>query len=122
MVDYTLDEVMSDDLAVHAIPRGFEEYNFYTKAYQESFLALIREFYLCGKPIASVCTGAFPLAKSGVLAGKKGTTYNRDPANHKVLHDLGVTVVNKSIVVDVNLIISWNPATAMGLSLLYWHT
>ena len=43
---------------------GFEEYGFYEEAYKEPTLELIRSFAAAKKPIASVCVGTFPVAKS----------------------------------------------------------
>jgi 4-methyl-5(b-hydroxyethyl)-thiazole monophosphate biosynthesis len=75
IVDFTLDEVNADDFHALAIPGGFVEYDFYKDAYNEKFLELIREFNQKDKLIASICTGALPIGKSGILTGKKGTTY-----------------------------------------------
>ena len=76
VVDLTIDEVNVDDFKALAIPGGFEEYGFYDDAYQEVFLEFIRNFYYKDKIIASICVGALPLGKSGVLEGKNATTYN----------------------------------------------
>lgn len=77
IVDYTFDEVNIDEYDALAIPGGFIEYDFYNDAYNEHFLEILREFDKKGKIIASICVAALPLGKSGVLKGRKGTTYNK---------------------------------------------
>ena len=119
IVDYTLDEVNIDDYEALAIPGGFIEYDFYNDAYSEEFLEIIRGFDRKGKVIASICVAALPLGKSGILKGRKGTTYNkRDGIRQKQLKDFGVEVINQPIVIDRNIITSWNPATAMEVALI----
>ena len=76
ILDYLIEEIEINDFDALAIPGGFEIYNFYNDAYDEKFLDLIRRFRADNKTIASICVGALPLGKSGVLKGKKGTTYN----------------------------------------------
>lgn len=117
-VDLTIDKVNVDDFDALAIPGGFTEFNFYRDAYDERFLELIRIFNSKQKTIASVCTGALPIAKSGVLNGRAGTTYNRNPQRHETLRSYGVYVVNEPVVVDKNVITSWNPSTAMDVAFL----
>jgi len=116
IVDLTIDEIEAGDFDALAIPGGFDEYNFYNDSYDEKFLELIRKFNSGNKIIASVCTGALPVGKSGVLNGRNGTTYNRNPQRHETLRSLGVNVINKPIVVDKNIITSWNPSTAMEVA------
>ena len=117
IVDYTIDEVNVDDFDALAIPGGFTEYDFYKDAYDEKFLYLIREFNKKGKIIASVCVGALPIGKSGVLKDGNGTTYNkRDGIRQKTLAEFGVNVINQPIVIDENIITSWNPSTAIGVA------
>lgn len=118
IVDLTIDEINVDDFDALAIPGGFDEYNFYRDAYNEKFLDLIRKFDTRNKIIASVCTGALPIGKSGVLNGRNGTTYNRNPQRHETLQNYGVIVVNEPVVVDKNVITSWNPSTAMDVAFL----
>jgi 4-methyl-5(b-hydroxyethyl)-thiazole monophosphate biosynthesis len=116
IVDLTIDEIEADDFDALAIPGGFDEYGFYRDAYNDKFLELIRKFNSGNKIIASVCTGALPIGKSGVLNGRDGTTYNRNPLRHETLRSFGVNVINKPVVVDKNVITSWNPSTAMEVA------
>jgi protein deglycase len=118
LVDFTVDEIKVEEFDALAIPGGFEQYHFYRDAYSKEFSNLIREFNEQKKPIASICTGAFPVAKSGILNGKKGTTYNKNPLRQQNLRNLGVNVVNSPIVVEGNIITSWNPSTAMDVAFL----
>ena len=118
IADYLIDEIRAEDFDALAIPGGFEEYGFYQDAYDERFLSLIREFKKQDKIIASICVGALPLGKSGVLKGKKGTTYNQKPVRQETLKSFGVDVINQPIVADSRMITSWNPSTAMEVAFL----
>ncbi|MXV37798.1 DJ-1 family protein [Flavobacteriaceae bacterium Ap0902] len=118
IVDFTINEINVEDYDALAIPGGFEDFNFYKEAYSDEFSDLINAFYEKNKTIASICTGAFPIAKSGVLNGKEGTTYNLNPVRHNQLKEMGVLVKNLPIVVSDNIITSWNPSTAMDVAFL----
>jgi 4-methyl-5(b-hydroxyethyl)-thiazole monophosphate biosynthesis len=116
-VEVKVDRVMADvdvnNYDALAVPGGFAEFGFYEEAYSEPFLQLLRDFDASGKPIASVCVGALPLGKSGVLSGRRGTTYHlRDGYRQKELAAFGVNVVNEPVVVDGNVITSYCPQTA----------
>ncbi len=115
-VDITINEVNVDDFDALAIPGGFAEFNFYRDAYDERFLELIRTFNSKNKIIASVCTGALPIGKSGILNGCSGTTYNRNFVHHETLRSYGVNVINEPVVVDKNIITSYNPSTALEVA------
>lgn len=113
IVDKIIDEINVDEYEALAIPGGFGEFGFYEEAYDERFLKLIREFNAKGKTIASICSGAFPVAKSGVLKGRKGTTYHlKNGYYQEKLKEFGVNVVNEPVVVDANIITSYCPETA----------
>jgi len=117
IADVTVDEINIDDYDALAIPGGFIEYNFYDEAYSEPFLDVIRKFNEKGKIIASICVGALPVAKSGVLKRRYATTYNkRDGVRQKTLGEFGVNVINQPIVEDGNIITSWNPSTALDVA------
>lgn len=116
-VDYTVDEIDVEEFDAIAIPGGFEIYDFYEDAYSDKFLNLIQEFKKQNKIVASICVGALPVGKSGILTGKKGTTYN-SPIRREALKEFGVNVIHAPIVVDDNIITSWNPSTAIDVALL----
>lgn len=113
LVEKTIDEIDVNDYDALAIPGGFEEYGFYEEAYDEKFLKLIREFDKQGKIIATICVAALSVGKSGVLNGRRATTYHLKGAyRQKQLKEFGVNVVNEPIVVDKNIITSYCPETA----------
>lgn len=113
VVDKTIDEISVDEYDALAIPGGFEEFGFYEEAYDERFLQLIRDFDSQKKIIASICVGALPLGKSGILKGRRATTYHlQDAYRQKQLAEFGVNVVNEPVIVDENIITSYCPETA----------
>lgn len=112
-VDTLIDEIDVNEYDALAIPGGFQEYGFYDEAYNENTLQLIKSFYKADKPIASVCVAAFPLAKSGILKGKKATTYHlRGGYRRDELEAFGVTLGDKWMEVDGRIITSSCPKTA----------
>ena len=117
LVEKTIEEINVYDYDALAIPGGFEEYGFYEEAYDEKFLNLIREFDKNNKIIATICVAALPVAKSGILKGRKATTYHlKDGYRQKQLKEFDVDVVNEPIVVDKNVITSYCPETAPGVA------
>ncbi|WP_319592003.1 DJ-1/PfpI family protein [uncultured Draconibacterium sp.] len=117
MADYLIDEVNVKEFDALAIPGGFEVYNFYVDAYSDKFLDLIRAFKANDKIISSICAGALPIGKSGLLTGKNGTVYP-SPVRREALKSFGVNVLDQPVVIDDNIITSWNPATAFDVALL----
>lgn len=117
IVDCIIDEVDVNAFDALAVPGGFEVYGFYNDAYDSRFLDVIRRFREEEKTIASVCAGALSLGKSGVLKNKKGTTYN-SAVRREALQGFGVQVMNQPVVMDDNMITSWNPSTAIDVAFL----
>lgn len=117
IVDYLIEDIDVTDFDSLAIPGGFEVYGYYNDAYNDKFLDLIRKFRTNNKIISSICVGALPLGKSGVLKDKKGTTYD-SAVRRDELKEFGVNVINQPIVIDDNMITSWNPYTAIDVALL----
>ena len=117
IVDKTIGEINVDEYDALAIPGGFGEFGFYEEAYDKRFLKLIKEFDAKGKIIATVCSGAFPVGKSGVLKNRKATTYHlKNGYWQKKLKEFGVNVVNEPMVVDGNIITSYCPETAPNVA------
>ncbi|MGE5628935.1 MAG: DJ-1/PfpI family protein [Solirubrobacterales bacterium] len=118
--EINLNDVNTSNFDALAIPGGFEEAGFYEDAYNEDFLNIIKEFDRQGKIIASVCVGALPVAKSGVLNNRFGTTYNLgDGKRQKELAEFGVKVLkDEPIVLDKNIITSYNPSTAFDVAFM----
>lgn len=111
-------EVSVHEFDALAIPGGFEEAGFYEDAYSEEFLDIIRKFDKAGKIIASICVAALPIGKSGVLDGRKATTYNLSSGKRqRQLSEFGVNVIcDEPIVVDKNIITSYNPSTSFDVA------
>jgi 4-methyl-5(b-hydroxyethyl)-thiazole monophosphate biosynthesis len=116
ITDFTLNEVNVNDFDALAIPGGFEIYGFYNDAYNEKMLEMIRQFDYKNKIIASICVGALPLGKSGILKNRNGTTYQGERV--KQLKDFNVNIINEPIVIDRNIITSWNPSTAINVAFI----
>ena len=101
-----------------AIPGGFEKYGYYNDAYSEEVEELIQRFVELKKPIATICVGALPVAKAGVLNGCRGTTYHlMEGKRRRQLSEFGVQVVDAPIVHSNNIITSTSPATAVEVAL-----
>lgn len=121
-MDKLISEISADDFDALAVPGGFEEYGFYEEAYSEAFPELIRSFDRQNKPIAAICTDALPLGKSGILKGRKATTYHLQGAHwQKQLAALGMNVVNERIVIDGNVITSYCSKTAPHVAFELLH-
>lgn len=121
IVDKLIEEVIVEEYDALAIPGGFEEFGFYEEAYNEKLLQLIRDFDAQKKIIATVCVGALPLGKSGILNGRKATTYHKkNKYRQKQLEEFGAQIIDKPIVIDGNIITSYCPQTApyVGFALL----
>jgi 4-methyl-5(b-hydroxyethyl)-thiazole monophosphate biosynthesis len=111
------EKINVQDFNALAIPGGFEKAGFYEDAYNEIFLNLIRKFDKQGKIIASVCVGAMPVGKSGVLKGRNATTYDLlDGLRRNQLADFGAKVQDERIVIDKNIITSTGPSTGLDVA------
>lgn len=118
IMDMLVDDIDVNDYDALAIPGGFQEYGFREEAFDTKTLELIRKFNSQNKPIASICVAAFALAKSGILNGRKATTYhllNGARQKELALYE-GIIVINEPIVIDGNIITSYNPQTASGVA------
>ena len=112
-VDVLLKDVCADEYDALAIPGGFEEFGFYEEAFSKELSDVINTFNDQHKIIASVCVAALALAHSGILTGKKATTYHlNNGQRQKQLAEYGVEIVNEPVVKTENIITSYCPQTA----------
>lgn len=117
--DILLDDVCIEDYDALAIPGGFEEYGFYEDAFSEQAVRLIQEFNDCGKMIATICVAALALGNSGILKGKKATTYHLNNGHRqKQLAEYGAIIVNEPVVRVENIITSYCPQTGPAVAFL----
>jgi 4-methyl-5(b-hydroxyethyl)-thiazole monophosphate biosynthesis len=117
-VDRRCSEIRAADFDALAIPGGFESFDFYMDAFSPAVQALIGQFAGLEKPIAAICVGALPLAKSGALRGRRATTYHlMDGRRKRQLSDLGAIVSDDMLVEDGPFITSSSPATAVEVAL-----
>ncbi|MEO0340495.1 MAG: DJ-1/PfpI family protein [Bacteroidota bacterium] len=117
-VDLLVSEVDPSDYSALAVPGGFEIFGFYKDAFSLPFQELIQQFNEDQKIISSICTGALPLAKSGILNNRPATTYNHSGKERQIqLAGLGAKVIpDQPIVIDGNVTTSWSPVTAMEVA------
>jgi 4-methyl-5(b-hydroxyethyl)-thiazole monophosphate biosynthesis len=112
-----LDEVRAEDFDALAIPGGFGEYGFDESALTEAVATLIRRFAELEKPIAAICTGAIPVAGSGVLQGRMATTYHlMGGRRRRQLAELGAEVIDRPVVRDGSITTSAGPSTAVEVA------
>lgn len=117
VVDRLLEEANAGDYDALAIPGGFGDKGFWSEAWNEKFLALIREFDEQKKPIAAVCVASLALGKSGILNGRRATTYHLEGGRRlRELKNLGARVLDERIVLDGNIITSQSPETAVDVA------
>jgi len=115
--DIQIGDLSADEFDALAIPGGFQKAGFYNDAYSEEFLDVIRGFAAAGKPVAAICTGGLPVARSGVLGGRRATTYHLlDGVRREEMAGMGVSVVDEPIVTDGAFVTSTSPATATDVA------
>jgi len=117
--ELAFDKINVKDYDALAIPGGFETAGYYEDAFDERFLNLIRSFDQQGKIIASVCVGALPVGKSGVLKNRNATTYDLDDLNvsrRRQLAAFGAVVKDERVVIDKNIITSTGPSTGLEVA------
>lgn len=118
-VDVLLEDICIDEYDALAIPGGFEEFGFYEEAFSEKLCDVINKFNCQHKLIATVCVAALALAHSGILTGKRATTYHlNNGIRQKQLAEYGVEIVNEPVVKTDNIITSYCPKTAPDVAFI----
>lgn len=110
-------EINPADYDALAIAGGFEKAGFYTDAYDERFLDVIRVFDQHKKYIAAICVAALPLGKAGILKNRPATTYGLPNGERQdQLQAFGAVLQLAPLVVHENIITSSGPNTAVDVA------
>jgi len=72
----------------------------------ENVVSFVREFHASGKPMAVICHGPWVLVESGVVRGKRLTSW---PTLETDIRNAGGEWVDNEVVVDGNLVTSRKP-------------
>jgi protease I len=103
-VDRGLDEVKADDYDAIVLPGG--QINPDLLRVNDKALKLVRAFYDQKKVVAAVCHAPWLLIETGIIKGKKATSY------HSIKTDMmnaGAKWEDKEVVTDQGVITSRNP-------------
>lgn len=112
-----LQDIDPADYDALALPGGFESAGFYEDAFDERVLEVIRYFDQYKKPVASICVGALPLGKSGILNQRPATTYALPHGERQAqLSAFGALVQNTPVVKHGHIVTSTGPSTAMDVA------
>jgi 4-methyl-5(b-hydroxyethyl)-thiazole monophosphate biosynthesis len=109
--------ITPDDYQALVIPGGFNDAG-YTEVYHQKVLGLIRTMYDNKGIIAAMCVGSLAVARTGILKGKKATTYSASKRhdNLQILQDWGAIPVKERIVVTDRIITNRGPDTAIEVA------
>ncbi|MBI5056192.1 MAG: DJ-1/PfpI family protein [Nitrospirae bacterium] len=112
-----LKDVTAKEYDALIIPGGFNDSG-WTEVFKEEVLSLIKKVYSSGGIVVCMCVGALPAARSGILKGKKATTYTASKRhdNLQILRDCGAVPVKKRIVVSGRVITNRGPDTSIDVA------
>ena len=103
-VDLALDEARADDFDALLLPGGVMNPD---KLRQDQrAVALVRDFFRLGKPVAAICHGPWLLVEAGVVRGKTVTSW---PSLQTDIRNAGGDWVDREVVTDEGLVTSRKP-------------
>jgi protease I len=103
-VDRTVEEASPDDYDALLIPGGVGNPD--QLRGDENAVSFVRSFSDAGKPMAVICHGPWMLVESGVVRGKRVTSW---PTLETDIRNAGGEWVDDEVVVDGNLVTSRKP-------------
>jgi protease I len=103
-VDRTVDEASPDDYDALLVPGGVGNPD--QLRGDENAVSFVRGFHESGKPMAVICHGPWVLVESGVVRGKRVTSW---PTLETDIRNAGGEWVDEEVVVDGNLVTSRKP-------------
>jgi protease I len=99
-----IDEANSDDYDALVLPGGV--INPDTLRTNEEVISFVKDFMEDEKPVAAICHGPWTLIETGLLKGRKMTSYQSIKTD---LINAGVQWVDEEVVVDEGLVTSRSP-------------
>ncbi|MFL5942725.1 MAG: type 1 glutamine amidotransferase domain-containing protein [Gaiellaceae bacterium] len=103
-VDRTVEEASPDDYDALMIPGGVGNPDLLRG--DENAVAFVRRMHEAGKPMAVICHGPWMLVESGVVRGKRVTSW---PTLETDIRNAGGDWVDEEVVVDGNVVTSRKP-------------
>ena len=103
-VDRTVEEARADDYDALVIPGGVGNPD--TLRTDENAVEFARRFFEQGKPVGVICHGPWMLVETGVVRGRKVTSW---PSLQTDIRNAGGNWVDAEVVVDSGLVTSRKP-------------
>ncbi len=103
-VDRLVEEASADDYDALVIPGGVGNPD--TLRTDENAVAFVRAFADAGKPMAAICHGPWLLVESGVVRGRRVTSW---PSLQTDIRNAGGEWVDEEVVVDNGIVTSRKP-------------
>ena len=103
-VDNTVEDARADDYDALVIPGGVGNPD--TMRVDENAVQFVRDFFEQGKPVGVICHGPWMLVESGVVRGRKVTSW---PSLQTDIRNAGGDWVDQEVVVDNGLVTSRKP-------------
>lgn len=100
----SLDDASESDYHALVLPGGL--FNPDALRTNEAALALVKNFFQAGKPVAAICHAPWILINAGVVAGRRLTSV---PSVAQDLKNAGAQWVDEAVVVDSGLVSSRTP-------------
>jgi protease I len=103
-VDHTVEERSASDYDALLIPGGVGNPD--QLRGDENAVSFVREIHQAGKPMAVICHGPWVLVESGVVRGRRVTSW---PTLETDIRNAGGDWVDQEVVVDGNIVTSRKP-------------
>ena len=112
VADMTLDEALGQDFDMVVLPGGLPGADHLDN--DDRLAGLLKQMAADGKYTAAICAAPKVLASSGLLNGKRATSY---PGVLQTMSVPGMDYVEQAVVTDDKVITSRGPGTAMDFAL-----
>lgn len=103
-VNKTVDEVSADDYDALVLPGGVMSPD--KLRVNEKAVTFVKQFLEAGKPVAAICHGPWTLIETGLIKGRKVTSYHSLKTD---LQNAGALWNDQEVVVDHGLVTSRDP-------------